>query len=348
MTALADAIKKVATGPHLSKDLSREEAYAATMEILAGDADPVQAAIFFIAMRMKRETNEENMGILEALQAVTQQQLTEVDDLLLFSDPFNGFNRHCPVTAFLPAVLAAAGLPAVSQGVFEMGPKFGVTHAQVLKLAGYDNKKQVAAVTQAVNDPEIGWAYLDQSQASPKVYALQALRTRMIKRPCLATLEKMLMPVKGKARTHLMIGFVHKEYPPILGWLAAAFGYHSAFIARGLEGGIVPTLREASHNHRLLNGDMQECLLTPAEFGIEQETRGVTVPESVSAEKTLEAGMQALNGQAGPAYDSLIYGAAIALWHTGLQPSQQQAADHVRAVINNGKAKAHFEAAIQS
>lgn len=348
MTAVAEAIKKVATGPHLSKDLSREEAYAATMEILSGEAEAVRAAIFFIAMRMKRETNEENLGILEALQAMTERQEADVDDLLIFADPYNGFNRHCPVTVFLPAVLAATGLPAVSQGVFEMGPKFGVTHAQVLKLAGYDNNQSVSTGVEAVNHSDIGWAYLDQAQASPAVYALQDLRTQMIKRPSIATLEKMLMPVKATARTHLAIGFVHKEYPAILSWLAAEFGYYSAFIARGLEGGIVPTLRDSSNNHRMLDGEMQDCQLDPADFGIEQDTRGVKVDDGVTAERTLEEGLQALSGQTGPAYDSLVYGAAIALWHTGLQPSQQQAADYVRSIIHSGKAKAHFEAAFKS
>lgn len=348
MTAVAEAIKKVATGPHLSKDLSEDEAYAATMEILSGAADPVRAAIFFIAMRMKRETNEENLGILKALQAATEQQTVSVDELLIFADPYNGFNRHCPVAVFLPAVLAASGLPALSQGVFEMGPKFGVTHAQVLKLAGYNHEQSVSQAAAAVSNPSIGWAYLDQSQASPQVYALETLRTQMIKRPSVATLEKMLMPLKAQSRTHLAIGFVHKEYPAILGWLANAFGYDSAFIARGLEGGIVPTLREASNNHQMLNSELHACSLDPAEFGIEQDTRGVKVDDIVTAQQTLEEGLQALAGNTGPAYDSLVYGAAIALWHCGQFSSQRQAADHVRAVINQGKAKAQFEAGIQA
>lgn len=346
MTAIADAIKKVATGPHLSKDLTQEEAFAATMEILNGEAEPVRAAIFFIAMRMKRETNEENLGILQALQSVTEQQQTDTDELLIFADPYNGFNRHCPVTAFLPAVLAAAGVPTVSQGVFEMGPKFGVTHAQVLALAGYDINQNVVAAKQAINQSETGWAYIDQSQASPKLFALQALRTQMIKRPSLATLEKVVMPLKSKGRTHLAIGFVHKEYPAILGWLAKEFGYDSAFIARGLEGGIVPTLRDISNNHQLLNGEMLTCALDPQQFGIKQDTRGVKVDDTVTAERTLEEGLQALSGQTGPAYDSLVFGAAIALWHTGLFASQLAAADHVRAIINTGKAKTHFDSGI--
>jgi len=347
MTAIADAIKKVATGPHLSKDLSQDEAYAATMEILSGNADPVRAAIFFIAMRMKRETNEENLGILAALQAVTEQQRADVESLLIFADPYNGFNRHCPVTAFLPAVLAAAGLPTVSQGVYEMGPKFGVTHAQVLELAGYNIHQSVTAATQAVNSAQTGWAYIDQSQASPQLYALQTLRTQMIKRPSLATLEKMVMPIKAMVKTHLAIGFVHKEYPAILAWLAAEFGYDSAFIARGLEGGIVPTLRDVSNNHQMLDGEMQSCSLDPKQFGIEQDTRGVKTDDAVTAQRTLDEGLQALAGQTGPAFDSLVYGAAINLWHAGIQPSQKQAAEHVRSVIKSGKAQAHFDSGIK-
>lgn len=344
--ALAEAIKKVATGPHLSKDLSVDDAFQATKAILSGDADDVRAAIFFIAMRMKRETNDENLGIYQALQAYTEQHIVDIDDVLIFADPYNGFNRHCPVAVFLPAVLAASGLPCLSQGVYEMGPKFGVTHAQVLEKAGRNIQQTVAQAAASIADADIGWAYLDQAQASPALYALQDLRTRMIKRPSLATLEKLLMPVKA-ARTHLAIGFVHKAYPPQLAWLADKVGFDSALIVRGLEGGIIPTLREASNNYRMINGEMIAATLAPEDFAIESDTRGVMAEqETVSAAETLQRGLAALSGEQGPAYDSLVYGAAMALWHTGKQPDYAAAAEHVRSVIDSGKAKRHFERGI--
>ena len=53
MSAVADAIKKVATGPHLSKDLSLEESREAMREILSGQVDPVRMAVLLIALRMK-------------------------------------------------------------------------------------------------------------------------------------------------------------------------------------------------------------------------------------------------------------------------------------------------------
>ncbi len=60
---LQNAIKKVATGPEYSKDLSYDEALESMTYILGGHADPVQTGIYFIALRMKRETSEENRGI---------------------------------------------------------------------------------------------------------------------------------------------------------------------------------------------------------------------------------------------------------------------------------------------
>lgn len=348
MTALAEAIKKVATGPHLSKDLSQAEAQDAMTEILSGQADPVQAAIFFIALRIKTETHDENFGILQALQACTEQALVDVDNCLMLTDPFNGFNRHCPVSAFLPAVLAAAGLATYSQGVKEMGPKFGVTHSQVLAEAGVNVELTVKQASEQLNNTDIAWAFIDQKIATPQLFALQGLRTRMIKRPSLATLEKLIMPIKSQGKTHLQIGFVHKAYPSVLAKLAKHAGFESALIIRGIEGGILPTLREPSNCFQTFTGEALACTVDPNEFGLEQTTRGVLPAEKadVTAQHTVELGLAALSGQSGPAYDSLVLGSALALWHCGLQASQQQAADHVRQVINSGRAKAFFEQGI--
>ena len=348
MSALVNAIKKVATGPHLTKNLTQDEANLAMTEILSGQTDPVQAAIFFIALRIKVETYEENSGILKALQASTKQYQADIDQLLIISDPFNGFNRHCPISAFLPAVLAASGLATLSQGVKEMGPKFGITHSQVLAEAGINVDLTVQQATERLNNTELSWSFIDQRHATPDLYALQELRTRMIKRPSLATLEKIIMPIKSQRKTHLQIGFVHKVYPAVLAKLAQQAGFDSALIIRGIEGGVLPTLREESHCFQSTKGIAEDYLLKPVEFGIKQSTRGLLSAKgtNVSAQQTVELALQALSGQTGVAFDSLVLGAASALWHCGLQNSQQQAADHVRKVIKSGCAKVFFERAI--
>ena len=344
MTALAQAIKKVATGPHLSKDLTQQESRLAMDEVLSGKADLVQAAIFLIALRMKRETDEENLGLLQSIQSVTEQTSSKLNELLILSDPFNGYNRHCPIAAFLPAVLAASGLPTISQGVKEMGPKFGVTHSQVLEHAGVSTEFSVSQATEHVNNADIGWAYLDQAQTTPSLYALQDLRTRIIKRPSLATLEKLIMPIKAK-KTYLQIGFVHKAYPPVLAWLAHQVGFASTLMVRGVEGGVLPTLREGSNCFTECSGSAKPYPMSPEEFAIKQDTRGVQPKQSeqVTVEETVELGLKALSGKSGVAFDSLVLGAAMALNHFGLYGSPQLAADHVRKIIQSGKAKSYFE-----
>lgn len=60
---LRQCIQKVATGPEYSKDLSYESLLCYAL-ILTGGADPISVAVYFIGLRMKRETENENRGTL--------------------------------------------------------------------------------------------------------------------------------------------------------------------------------------------------------------------------------------------------------------------------------------------
>jgi len=68
---IRSVIQRVATGPELSKDISRQEAASVMRAILEDQVDPVQAAVILIGLRMKRETDEEVQGVLDGLQAYT-------------------------------------------------------------------------------------------------------------------------------------------------------------------------------------------------------------------------------------------------------------------------------------
>ena len=118
-------IQRVATGPDLSKDIDFEEAKNGMQAILRGEIDDVQSAIFLIALRMKRETMEENQGILAAILAESDQQSVDVDQLVDLGDPYSGYNRSIPISSFLPPVLAELGLPTVSHSLDALSPKFG-------------------------------------------------------------------------------------------------------------------------------------------------------------------------------------------------------------------------------
>lgn len=362
-TAMRSYLQRIATGPELSKDISLEEARHGMQLILDGEADPVQAGIFLIALRMKRETDDETRGILEAIRAATTRVEARVDDVLEMADPYDGYNRTLPASPFLPAVLAACAVPTVSQGVRSVGPKFGATHHQVLKAAGIDVDAPPEAVAARLEDPDIGWGYVDQSRFCPKLYELTELRRLIVKRPAITTTEVLAGPVTGRKTTHLVTGFVHKPYPRIYAMLARHAGYDSALLVRGTEGGVIPSLRQTGkiwHYHD--RGAETEVDIKPEVLGIEQDLRAVPLPEHLPgyrkktdgvaigvdaqavAKEAARTGLEALEGKRGATFDSLVYGAALCLWHLGRCPSLSEAADHVRETIESGKALAHLRA----
>ena len=361
MTDISDAqhlracIGKVATGPDYSKDLDFDEAYRAMRFILSGEADPVRTGIYMIALRMKRETDTENQATLKAIQDQMTPIDVDLDTVLDIADAYDGWVRGTSVSAFVAPVVAACGLPAFCSGVVSVGPKHGVNHHKLLKAAGVNVAMRPEQIKSALEDTAIGWAYVDQSVSCPALNALLPLREQMVKRPLLTTLETLTRPVTAR-QTHLWTGYVHKAYPPVYSQLAMQAGYDSALVVRGVEGGVLPSLQQVAKAFRTFSGEpMQESEADPKSLGITQERRCLPVPAGISlqddgetpdidalAAAGVQAGIAALQGEVGAARDSLVYGAALALWHTGFSENLQAAADTAREQIDKGAAYARF------
>ena len=168
--SMRSIIQRIATGPELSKDISVEEARLGMQAILNAEVEPVQAGIFLIALRMKRETDDEARGVLDAVRDATHHVVADVDEVVDIADPYDGYNRCLPSSPFLPVVLAECGVPAVSHGLNAVGPKFGVTHRHVMQAAGIAVDLSPAEAAARLSDPNIGWTYVDQRAFVPKLH----------------------------------------------------------------------------------------------------------------------------------------------------------------------------------
>ena len=357
-------IQRVATGPELSKDISREEARLGMKAVLDGAVDPVQAAVFLIGLRMKRETDEENQGILDAIRGATLRATAPVADLVDLADPYDGYNRTVPSAPFLPAVLAALGAPTVSNGMETVGPKFGTTHRKVLRAAGLDVTLSSAEAARRIADPALGWAYVDQEQGCPALAALREFRTTLVKRPAITTVEVMGGSVVAEGRTHMLTGYVHKPYPRIYALLARHAGYASGLFLRGVEGGVTPSLRQPGKLFRYWDfGPEAAVEIDPVAMGIHQPLRAVPTPEGLpasppmaegvalthdmdaAADVAAELGLAALEGAPGGIRDGLVCTGAAVLWHLGRVADFGAGAEAVRGALDDGSALRRFNAA---
>lgn len=352
-------IQRVATGPELSKSISQAEAAQGMAGILAGHIDPVQAAIFFIALRMKRETEDENKGVLDSVLAATRRVTAAVDEVVDIADPYDGYNRSLPAAPFLGPLLAELGLPAICHSAQAIGPKFGVTARHVLAAAGVAVDLDPAAAAARLADPAIGWSYIDQAAFCPDLHALVPLRQLMIKRQVLTTIEVCARPVAGRKRSHFVTGFVHKPYPPVYAMLARHAGFDSGLIIRGVEGGVIPSLRQVGKFHLYQDkGELIESEVDPMALGIQQSVRSAPLPEDLpkssrtgdevaimvdvgaTAAAAAVAGLAALGGETGPTYDSLALTAALVLLQTQRARSLPEAINQTRRALDSGRALA--------
>ncbi|MFZ5862895.1 MAG: anthranilate phosphoribosyltransferase [Nitrospirota bacterium] len=356
-------LKRIATGPQMSKNLSREEARDGMNLVLRRAVDPVRSGVFLVALRMKRETDEENLGVLAALRDTTHAATVDVPDLVDLGDPYDGFSRHLPAPPFLPAVLAACGVPTVSHGCETLGPKYGVTHHQILKAAGLRVDLTPEEAAARIADPNIGWAYVDQAQFHPELDALSELRRLIIKRPCISTWEKLCGPVRARGRNHLIVGYVHPGYERSITMAGRDVGYASTLVVRGIEGGVIPSLNAQTRVVSYQSGKPdEEWKLNPKDAGIESTVRSVPITSKSSqgsedevfdetsqehdlsrlAEPTAEAGINALKGTTGPMRDSLVLAAAMILRQAGQTETLTDGADRARRAIDAGGAHQRF------
>ncbi|SDY25361.1 Anthranilate phosphoribosyltransferase [Allochromatium warmingii] len=350
-------IQRIATGPELSKSITLDEARAGMRAILDNTVDPVQAGIFLIALRMKRETDDEMKGVLDAIREATGQVVAAVDEVVDIADPYDGYNRCLPAAPFLLPLLAECGVASISHGAHAVGPKFGITHRHIFEAAGVPVDLSPVEAADRLADPELGWSYVDQQAFCAPLHNLVDLRSTIVKRQVITTTEVLARPIHGRKHTHLITGYVHKPYPRIYAMLARHAGFDSALLIRGVEGGVIPSLRQTgacfSYQH---HAEEQAFEIDPPALGIEQTVRAVPLPEDLpqttrpgdeiavavdviaTAHAAAEAGLAALAGAKGPTYDSLVLGGALILWHLGRERSLTVAADRLRDVLDSGRA----------
>jgi anthranilate phosphoribosyltransferase len=282
-------LARVAVGPRGSRDLDRGEAREALRLCLDREASDIQIAVYLIAMRLKRETESENLGMLDALLGASHVVTADAPQVVSLADPYDGGTRSPHAAPVIAATLAACGLPTVVHGAWTTAPKGGLTSRQVLEVRGCrlgvgSGRGSVESAAQRLS--ERGVAYVDVEDFCPPLHALADLRREIAKRVCLATLEKLVTPLRGCEGTHLVAGYVHTGYEALIATIAADLGLASSLVLEASEGHVDPWVHRDTASHLWRRGAEPEILpLQPKSYGLLISERPVwpeLTPASVS------------------------------------------------------------------
>lgn len=299
-------------------DLSYDQAFDAMTLLLKDHTIPdFQKGAFLEAQRLKRESFDENKAFFEVLWSATTRIQTALPVLIDISDNYDGFTRYHNLAPFFAAVIASCGYSCLVHGTDEVAPKFGVSGIKILEACGYKYKTPAQANDQ-LHDTDIGWGYVGQSDFSPALYRLKTVRKEMVKRPFLATFEKMMQPIRASKGNHLLTGFTHAHYrTEVAEQLKAQGNVAAALVIKGLEGSSCPPLNRETIQVRVISNMISDQQIFPADFL--QEEHNQLPFKTTDAETTAALGLAALNGERNEAFYQILYYVSMALSGFGLE-----------------------------
>jgi anthranilate phosphoribosyltransferase len=340
---MKEFLRRVAIGPKGSRDLARDEAREAMETVLVGGTSDVRSALFLVAMRLKGETAEELLGMLDALRGQSERVELSLERVVELVDPYDGFARTPRWGLFTSIVLASCGVPTVIHGGQGIPPKEGCTHRDILESMGGRVDDTTVQAGEAIT--KYGWGYVDLSRYCPALNRLTPLRREMVKRPALALLEKMTMPIRGSRETLFVSGYVHSAYEELMGSLAHASGYTGSLVIRGGEGHTDLSIQRAIHASSTDGqGERVGLELDPVEAGVVSELPLDGVP--IDPQRIAQAGVAALEGEEGVVQDTILWTAGALLSWLGSASDCREGVSMARASVKEGRAGATMNAGL--
>ncbi len=240
-----ELLKKVGSGLHTGKLLTRAEAAEATRMMLCQEATPAQIGAFMIAHRIRRPTGEELAGMLDSYHQMGPKlrPRQEGEVAVSLGIPYDGRSRFVPVNLITALILITVGIPTILHGGITMPTKYGIPLITLWQGIGVNWEHLTLEQTQQVFERTgLGFVYLPQH--FPEAHQLVPFREEIGKRPPLATAELLWCPYAGPV--HLVTGYVHPPTETLMGEALSLRGIHQLTTIKGLEGsGDLPLSRTA-------------------------------------------------------------------------------------------------------
>ncbi len=225
-------IKAVGTGVRGSRDLSFAEAREAMGLLLAGEATPAQAGAFLVAMRIKGESPAELAGFAQGLRdAWSGAETTCRRPLVACAGAYDGVADAPHLSLAAGVVAAAAGAGVVLHCGDTLGPKYGITAADVLGALGGPAAPTEPQSTRMLETA--GVTVVQAGEALPGWRALAAIRDEVGVRGPVHSAEK-LVDYYGARR--FVVGHTHSSYSERLLGALVLLGAERSIAVRGIEG----------------------------------------------------------------------------------------------------------------
>ena len=311
------------------RDLLSEEAHAAMMQVMTGEATPAQIAGFLIALRMKGETVEEITGCARAMRAHVTPAVPR-HDTLVDTAGTGGDGAHTFNISTSAALVAAAGGAYVAKhGNRAVSSRSG--SADVLEALGVRIDLAPSDVADCID--EVGFGFMFAQAHHPAMRHAGPVRRE---------LGNLLGPLTNPAGARRqVVGVYARDLVEPIAQALAGLGCEHALVAHGAGGldELTPTGENLVAEVR--EGEVTTMTIDPREFGA-----GPGTPEDLGggdARDNAAIIRTVFDGEAGPRRDAVILNGGAALYVAGVADSLEAGVFAARDAIDDGRAAETLE-----
>lgn len=332
---MKEAIKKISEG----QSLTVEEAKAATMELLSGEATQAQIGAYLTALRMKGETLEEIIGSAMVLRDKAEHITPKVENYIDFvgtgGDGSNSFN----ISTTAAFVCAGAGLPVAKHGNRAISSKSGA--GDCLEALGINIMAEPEKVEREVEEVGIGFMFAPTFNKSMR-YVGQA-RAEMGIRSIFNILGPLANPSGAKRQ---LIGVYSPKLTETIAKALPELGVERALVVSSVNGMDEISTAEDTQISELRDGKVVTYTVTPEQYGFKrvstQELKGADGAGNAEITKAILSGKDK-----GAKRDIVLLNAGAALYISGVAESVEAGIKIAEETIDSGRAMEKLESLVE-
>jgi anthranilate phosphoribosyltransferase len=323
---ITQILSKIQNGQSLSKD----EMSSCMQSIMEGHWSNEQIAAFLMGLSIKGETVDEITGaalVMRDKALPINAPANAVDCCGTGGDKSGTYN----ISTAVAIVAAACGVPIAKHGNRSASSKSGA--ADVLEALGINLNVPQDKLEEAIKLYNFAFLMAPRHHAAMK-YVVPVRKTLGVR-----TIFNVLGPLSNPAQTkYQLLGVFDKKLVLPIAQTLHKLGTKSAWVVHGSDGLDEITTTGQTYCAKLKNGKIEECILTPSDFGIEpsnpKDLIGGTPQENAAALKDI------LSGHKNAYRDIVIANTAAVLMISEQAKDLDDAITQAQNVIDNGRAMA--------
>ena len=317
-------------------DLTAVEAADALGQILAGEATSAQIAAFIVALRLKGETAEEIVGLVNAmLEVAAPLHLDEgVIDIVGTGGSATLRNGAFNVSTLACVVAAAAGAKVCKHGNRKASSTSGST--DLLEALGIVVDLDGPAVERCVSEAGVGFCFARVFH--PAMRHVGPVRAEL----GIPTVFNILGPLShpGKVRRQVL-GVADPARVDVIGEVLRQRGMQRAMVVHGFDGLDELTTTDRSIILDIVDGEVTRREFDPSEVGLQRRTVEEIAVGDPGA--NAEVARRVLAAEPGPHRDLVVLNAAAGLVVAGLADDLGSGVQLAAAAIDDGRAAATLD-----